>query len=228
MAEVSHPVIRQDRDHAMKKTNNLLTPVANQPGRRPVRVKLRHINASLAKAYPPDGESKIWWTRLKQALGTSSSDFVNASLIQLQAAARLPCGGISEIAFNAALAMIEAAAPKDEMEAALAIQMACTHAAAMSVLARFGSGGGTERRVVALGSAAARLLKAYSAQVEVFRRLRHGGQQLVRVEHVHINEGGQAIIGNVRPDREGKSRPREHDAQLLGQAAGSDPQPESA
>jgi hypothetical protein len=69
--------------------------------------------------------------------------------------------------------------------------MACTHAAAMSVLARFAGGGGTERRVVALGSAAARLSRAYSAQVEVFRRLRHGGQQLVRVEHVHINEGGQ-------------------------------------
>src|ERR1700704_7088302 len=54
---------------------------------------------------------------------------------------------------------------------------------------------GTERRAAALGSAVARLLRAYSAQVEVFRRLRHGGQQLVRVEHVHISEGGQAIIG---------------------------------
>ena len=105
---------------------------------------------------------------LKQALGTRSSDFVNASLIQLQAAARLPCSGISEIALNAALAMIEAAAPSDELEGALAIQMACTHAATMSVLARFGGGHGSERRVAALGSAAARLLRAYSAQVEVF------------------------------------------------------------
>jgi hypothetical protein len=60
------------------------------------------------------------------------------SLLQLQAAAQLPCGGISEMGLNAALAMIEAAAPKDEMEAVLAIQMACTHAAAMSVLARLG------------------------------------------------------------------------------------------
>jgi hypothetical protein len=187
----------------MKKANNPLTSVAVQPGRRPVRVKLRRINANLAKAYPPDGENLAWWTRLKQALGTRSSDFVDVSLYQLQAAAQLPYGGISEMALNAALAMIEAAAPRDEIEAALAIQMACTHAAAMSVLARFGGGGGTERRVVALGSAAARLLRAYSAQVEVFRRLRHGGQQLVRVEHVHINEGGQAIIGNVKPAQSG-------------------------
>jgi hypothetical protein len=89
---------------------------------------------------PPDGESKVWWTRLKQALGTKSSDFVNASLIQLQAAARLPCSGISEIALNAALAMIEGAAPRDELEGALAVQMACTHAAAMSIVARLGGG----------------------------------------------------------------------------------------
>ena len=49
-------------------------------------------------------------------------------------------------------------------------------------------------------SAAARLLRAYATQFEAYRRLRHGGDQYVRVEHVHINEGAQAVIGNVRPD----------------------------
>jgi hypothetical protein len=33
---------------------------------------------------------------------------------------------------------------------------------------------------------------------EVLRRLRDGGQQFVRVEHVHVNDGGQAIVGNVK------------------------------
>jgi hypothetical protein len=166
--------------------------------RPPVRVKLRRINADLAKAHPPDGETRAWWERLKRALGTSSSAFVNSSLVQLQAAARLPFGGISETAVNAALAMIEAAAPKDEIEGALAVQMACTHTAAMAVLARLGDGHGSELRVAALGSAAARLLRAYATQVEVLRRLRHGGQQYVRVEHVYVNDGGQAVIGNVK------------------------------
>jgi hypothetical protein len=181
--------------------NTCLTPVAKQPDLPPVSVKLRPVNANLAKAYPPDGEGKVWWHRLRSALGTTSSAFVNASLFQLQAAARLPCSGISEIAVNAALAMIEAAAPRDEIEGALAVQMACTHTAAMAVLARLGGGHGSERRVGALGSAAARLLKAYAAQVEVLRRLRHGARQVVRVEHVHVNDGGQAVIGNVKkPD----------------------------
>ena len=46
-----------------------------------------------------------------------------------------------------------------------------------------------------MASAAARLLRAYATQVEALRLLRNGGSQIVRVEHVHVNEGGQAVIG---------------------------------
>jgi hypothetical protein len=28
--------------------------------------------------------------------------------------------------------------------------------------------------------------------------LRHGGQQVVHVEHVHVNDGSQAVIGNLK------------------------------
>jgi hypothetical protein len=152
----------------------------------------------VAQTHPPDGEHENWWYRLNTAFGTVSSDFVNTSLLQLQTAARPPFGTISETALNAALAMISAAAPRDEVEAALAVQMACTHTAAMAILAKLDSGFGTERRIAAFGSAAARLLKAYAMQVEVLRRLRNGGQQIVRVEYVHIHDGGQAIIGNLK------------------------------
>ena len=95
-------------------------------------------------------------------------------------------------------AMIEAAAPKAEIEAALAVQMAACHVAAMAVLAKMDVAFATERRVAAFGSAAARLMRAYATQVEVLRRLRNGGHQYVRVEHVQINDGGQAVIGNVQ------------------------------
>jgi hypothetical protein len=46
-----------------------------------------------------------------------------------------------------------------------------------------------------------------ATQVEALRRLRNGGSQTVRVEHVHVNEGGQAIIGNVRSGTAGKEHP---------------------
>jgi len=78
--------------------------------------------ASWQKSIRPTAKPRIGGA-LNKALGTTSSDFVNASLFQIQAAARSPLGGISELSMNAALAMIEAAAPKDEIEAALAVQM---------------------------------------------------------------------------------------------------------
>jgi hypothetical protein len=161
-----------------------------------VTVRLRRLNCNEAEPYPPDGQTREWWHRLQNAFGTASSAFVGASLQHLIAAARLPNSGISEIAVNASLAFIEGAKPRDEIECALVIQMACTHSAAMAVLNRLGGAAG-DRTVAAMASAAARLLRAYATQVEALRRLRNGGSQTVRVEHVHVNEGGQAVIGNV-------------------------------
>jgi hypothetical protein len=170
-------------------------PVLPRP--RPVRVKLRRINANVEKAYPPAGDSQEWWSRLKAAMGTVSSDFVNQTLFQLQTAARLPSGGISETAVNAALSMIETAKPRDEVEAALIIQMACTHTAVMAVLSRIGGAHGGDRHVAMMAAAASKLLRTYAIQVETLRRLRSGGSQYMRIEHVHIEPAAQAVIANV-------------------------------
>ena len=72
-----------------------LVPVA---ATSPARVKLQHINTtSHFRSCPPEGQDKaVWLERLKRALGTMSEDFVNATLIQIQHASRLPRGGISE------------------------------------------------------------------------------------------------------------------------------------
>jgi hypothetical protein len=52
-------------------------------------------------------------------------------------------------------------------------------------------------------SAASRLARAFAAQMDTLRRLRTGGSQFVRVEHVHMNEGGQAFTVSVRPRQGG-------------------------
>jgi hypothetical protein len=124
----------------MNEPGNPTTPVADQRQLPPVRVKLLRADMYAEQTASPDAESEEWWSRLTKALGTVSTDFVRASLLQLQGAARSPYGTISEMTINAALAMIEAAAPTNELEGALAVQMACTHTAALSVLARFSGG----------------------------------------------------------------------------------------
>ena len=193
------------REGDRQMTGNVAVPstsVAKQPGRR-TRVKLKRINSDFSKPYPPDGDQRRWWDRLKAALGTTSSDFVNATLVQIQNASRMPSGGISEMSVNAVLALIEAAEPRNEMEAALAIQMACTHAVAMAVLSRAGGAYGGDRHVAMMASAGARLLKAFAAQVETMRRLRQGGTQVIRVERIEVSDTAQAVIGNINLQRQG-------------------------
>jgi hypothetical protein len=45
----------------------------------PVRARLRRVNCDQAIPYPPNGQSREWWRRLKNAFGTASSAFVAAS-----------------------------------------------------------------------------------------------------------------------------------------------------
>jgi hypothetical protein len=130
-------------------------------------------------------------------MGTTSSDFVNATLVQIQNASRMPSGGISETSVNAVLAFIEAAEPKNEIEAALAIQMACTHAVTMAVLSTAGGAYIGTRNVAKMAAAGARLMSAFASHVETMRRLRSGGTQIIRVERIEVSDNAQAIIGNI-------------------------------
>jgi hypothetical protein len=110
------------------------------------------------------------------------------------------------MAINGAIAMIAARAPVDEVEAALAIQMACTHMVTMVMMARVGGGHGGPHRLPGMASAIAKLTRAYCTQVETYRRLRGGGEQKITVQHVTVNEGGQAIVGAVNSRASGVER----------------------
>jgi hypothetical protein len=107
---------------------------------------------------------------------------------------------------NAALALIEAVAPKNEIEGALAVQMAATHSASMAVLGRIGSAHSGYRLLTAYSNAASKMQhRSYCGPTQP-KSMRYGGcgegAQHIRVEHVHLNDKAQAIIGSVsiRPD----------------------------
>jgi hypothetical protein len=48
-----------------------------------------------------------------------------------------------------------------------------------------------------MAAATSKILRAFAIQVETLRRLRSGGSQYMRIEHVHLEPGAQAIIGRV-------------------------------
>ena len=196
MAKVSGPYVRKAGE-VMSLIESQGRPTMTR--KAPVRVKLERINCDVSRSLPPEGEHRVWIDRLKAALGgTASMDFVDATLFQLQGAARLPNSGVSEIAVNAALAMIESEQPRGETECAIVIQMACIHSATMAVLGRLGGGHGGDRHVLAAATAASRLSRTFAILVETLRRLRTGGSQVIRIERVEVKDGGQALIGNLK------------------------------
>src|SRR6266576_841349 len=88
MAAVAGPRLWETGDRPMSKTSRpSISAVETSKGPLPVKVRLMRVNCNEAIPYPPDGQAREWWQRLKNAFGTTSSAFVQASLYQLIAAA---------------------------------------------------------------------------------------------------------------------------------------------
>jgi hypothetical protein len=92
-------------------------------------------------------------------------------------------------------------------------RMVVTHEVALDMLTR-------AKRAEAMatlqecGSLATKLLRTYTAQIEALARLRRGGEQRVVVQHVNVNEGGQAIVGAVNHPGVAKNERQPHARQL--------------
>src|SRR6476660_5965000 len=87
--------------------------------------------------------------------------------------------------------------PQDEMEGMIATQLVAAHNAAMECYRRAMLGEQTfEGRRENL-SQASKLSRTYVALLDALNRHRGKGQQKVTVEHVHVNAGGQALVGVV-------------------------------
>ena len=87
----------------------------------------------MAQIRPPDGDNKDWWHRLNKALGTISmlrERFIVTNTICVSFAF---CH-IPETHINAALAMIEAAAPRTKLKLR-SLSDGLHHTAALAVLA---------------------------------------------------------------------------------------------
>ena len=146
---------------------------------------------------PPHSDDAGFATRLLDAFGTKSLAFANRAMERLGVVMR-PKGSAlpTQTEFNAALAAVDAIRPADEIEAMLAVQMVATYETAMDMLMR-AKHADPMPTLQEYGSLAVKLLRTYTTQVEALARLRRGGEQRVIVQHVNVNEGGQAIVGAV-------------------------------
>ena len=93
-------------------------------------------------------------------------------------------------------AVVKGLEPKDQLETMLAAQMAAVHMATMTFAYRLGRVETIPQQDSA-ERAFNKLARTFAAQMEALKRYRTGGQQKVTVEHVTVNQGGQAIVGSV-------------------------------
>jgi hypothetical protein len=152
--------------------------------------------------------------RLTEAFGTSGWDLQRYLLNQVVQTFR---GCVTSQGFgydrleeftNNALALLNGIQPRDEIEGMLAVQMIAVHNMAMETMKRAMITGQTFEGRESNVNHATKMLRTFTAQMEALKRYRTGGQQKVTVEHVHVNEGGQAIVGVVNRG-EGNSEKRE-------------------
>lgn len=157
---------------------------------------LKVVTAGDATSVAPDHPDSIVATKLlSKALGTTNPYFVQGLLTQL-ANAGSKGQKPDQDGINFMLAVVKGIEPKDEIEAMLAAQMAAVHMASMTFARRLAHVENLPQQDSA-ERAFNKLARTFTTQMEALKRYRTGGQQKVTVEHVTVQAGGQAIVGNV-------------------------------
>ena len=97
-------------------------------------------------------------------------------------------------------AMLASFEPKNIQEAMLAIQMVGVHfqtAELLSKAAKYDSFIAKEQYL----KLALKMSRLFATQLETLKKIRSKGEQRMVVEHVHVHNGGQAIVGQVTSDK---------------------------
>jgi hypothetical protein len=148
--------------------------------------------ADVSLDHPEPGTGQLL---LMHALGSTDPAFVNGLLTQL-ANASSKGRDTDESGLNFMLSVVKAIEPKDEVETMIAAQMAAIHVATMTFACRLNHVENIPQQDSA-ERALNKLARTFTTQMEALNRHRGKGQQKVTVEHVHVHEGGQAIVGHV-------------------------------
>jgi hypothetical protein len=96
------------------------------------------------------------------------------------------------------LALYRGIEPNDPLECMLASQMVAAHNTAMECLRKALHTDQISHGKDTNINQATKLMRTFTAQIETLKRYRTGGKQTIQVQHVNVNEGGQAIVGNIK------------------------------
>ena len=141
------------------------------------------------------GTVKLDYEQAQKTFGSVDEDFINGLLTQLINVGS-PGKTPDEKGTAFVASIVRGIEPKDQIEAMLASQMAAVHLATMTFARRLAHVENIPQQDSA-ERAFNKLARTFATQVEALKKYRTGGQQQVTVKHVTVNDGGQAIVGNV-------------------------------
>lgn len=173
---------------AVKSARNLV--LKRKPDLKGVAVARKRAQEQLA--------DELIQTRLTEATGNQPDEVADRLISQVGNAQVWPKpNNLDEHVIKAITTMV-GMAPQNLTEAMLAVQMIAANDAALMFLHRATLENQCTQAVDANVLRASRLMRLFNEQLEAMQKLKgKAGQQKVTVEHVHVHEGGQAIVGAV-------------------------------
>jgi len=146
----------------------------------------------------PQVDKDLWRAQLTAATGSAVPNAQEQIMLQLFGICRKR-GVEPALELTNVLSALLEIAPKDPVEGRLAAQMICTHKVAMDLLTNGLRGEQSIELADFYLKHSERLLRLFALQVESLNRYRGKGptEQRMTVEHVHVHQGGQAVVGNV-------------------------------
>ena len=170
--------------------------------RKPIKVKIGKIDSGEPPVTLKDPDDPLYEVKELEALGTPDRDLQNRLIDQVihTFEGTVSNGEVDHNkfvpAYNSTMAILTGIQPQDVIEGMLTVQMIGVHNMAMNYM---GKATRTDRVdfMSTYMNGATKMLRTFAAQMEALKKYRTGGQQKMTVEHVHVNEGGQAIVGTV-------------------------------
>ncbi len=171
-----------------KQTNSIQTTQTTPP-----KVAVKSIDSQDCTVEVP----KSFNEKLKTTFGTDNSELAQHLMSQL-VNIELDVDDLvkTEKVINTNLAIISGIGPRDVIESMLATQMGAIHAASLQSLNLAHQAANGQKRDLHL-SQVVKLTRVFTNQIEALNKHRGRGQQKITVEHVTVEQGGQAIVGNV-------------------------------
>jgi hypothetical protein len=146
--------------------------------------------------HSPHSDAVSFTFELRDAFGTTSKGFAMSQLDHItRTVENRGDGKVDMNAVNGVLALVHGIQPENEVEAALAVQIALTHHMAAKMLCQASLSGRSDHsdRYFNL---ATKLQRTMVAQIEVLARLKGRGDA-APIGAVTVTDGGQAIVGGT-------------------------------